>query len=139
MKTIRELEDELLVMQSATHPKTGERLAVSDHKYKMECWRRQVELSDRRMAEGKLPPRISSTQLAAMNGSAPNPHAIVNRADLELLAKAQGVKNPKTGRRYAEENPVVAQNIQKARVQVFEGKPLSAALVANTQKFIEQK
>jgi hypothetical protein len=131
MKTIRELENELLAMQSATNPKTGQRVVEYDHRYKMECFQRGVEIADRKHAEGLIPPRISREQLHHING--------VNREHLDLLAKAQGAVNPKTGKRYFEENPGFKQNVQSARARVFDGKPLSPALIADTQKLIEQK
>jgi hypothetical protein len=137
-ETLRELQDRILVLNSATNAK-GQRLALVDHKFKTELFQLRVQLADREKAELPQGPQINRNQLHGFN---PVDHAYADpakQADLKLLDRAQGAKDPKTGKRYAETNPQFNHNLQNARVAIFEGKALPAGLVASTTKLVEQK
>lgn len=149
-ETLRELQDRILVLNSATNAK-GQRLALVDHRFKNELFALRVHLADRQKAETPQGVQIDRNQLRGLN---PVNHAYADptkQADLKLLDRAQGAIDPKSipknekgeaigrGKRYVETTPSFAKNLQNARVGVFEGKALSPAMVESTTKLIESK
>lgn len=53
---------------------------------------------------------------------------VVNQNVAERLNTAQAAVNPKTGKRYFEENPKYRENVEKQRVAAYSGQPVAGEL-----------
>lgn len=126
MSEVRELEDKILLMRNAIDSRTGKPMVEVSPRYARELFAERTRLAVMKEDSRYKAPRINAQQLATMN-----------RADLDLIARASAVKNPATGRRLVEEQPALREKLFTARTQVMSGTPLSEGTKAATLKTLE--
>jgi hypothetical protein len=137
-ETLRQMEDKLLLLRTATNSRGQRIVETADHVYKRAVHDLSVQVEEQRRAESG--PRINATWLRTTDKS-PGGYAPLSpplAKDLEFLNSISASKNPRTGKRYVEEHPAIRASIEKARVGLFEGRPVSEAMRSDTLAAIDK-
>lgn len=123
MSTLQELENKWALMMAAVDPRTGERVADRDLKYRREAFALRVQIEERKAAEAK---RVEVS---------PNQNAQIEW--LNRLATARGENGRQLWFEHTPESHQLRVAIDGARAKLVDGKPLDSTEVEKLRKVAE--